>query len=232
MVPAGVAKLADARDLKSLDPDTGRAGSTPAPGTPAVAAGRQRSAAFGRPPLVRCCWSLSPWSLPSSCSLWESDNQESPEAHPVAASEVTSQAAATVPHQAYSGTYRRATAGAFFSAHHPAPAQAHIFGWTATVDSIMRKLAICEEALDAARWMSEVPGPALRSSFSLPVSSLVRKPASSRASRSYAARPGMPAGTRAYRRASGELRGSLTPRPEPTAVRVPSPVEEGFLDTT
>ena len=29
---AGVAKLADARDLKSLDPDTGRAGSTPAPG--------------------------------------------------------------------------------------------------------------------------------------------------------------------------------------------------------
>jgi hypothetical protein len=27
-----VAELADARDLKSLDPDTGRAGSTPAPG--------------------------------------------------------------------------------------------------------------------------------------------------------------------------------------------------------
>ena len=31
---AGVAELADARDLKSLDPDTGRAGSTPAPGNP------------------------------------------------------------------------------------------------------------------------------------------------------------------------------------------------------
>ena len=28
-----MAELADARDLKSLDPDTGRAGSTPAPGT-------------------------------------------------------------------------------------------------------------------------------------------------------------------------------------------------------
>ena len=33
LVLAGVAELADARDLKSLDPDTGRAGSTAAPGS-------------------------------------------------------------------------------------------------------------------------------------------------------------------------------------------------------
>ena len=41
---AGVAELADARDLKSLDPDTGRAGSTPAPGS--YPAKRPESEAF------------------------------------------------------------------------------------------------------------------------------------------------------------------------------------------
>ncbi len=40
--PAGVAELADARDLKSLDPDTGRAGSSPAPGSCLLRCSRSR----------------------------------------------------------------------------------------------------------------------------------------------------------------------------------------------